>query len=173
MSLRNTRRKVPVRAVSSAVTQTSPSPCTPCPSPAEDSAPAVQTGRYKVVPATSSFKSMLPPNSRGTIEVHSAIDWRRRHPHHPEERRQFDLGPPRQGRHAALAVDPGMPGFADREILRQGPGERPDAGIAPVLPGIDRQDLDFEDIAGLGPLDSDRPGQDVCTEARLQRLMDR
>ena len=45
MSLRTVRRNVPVTPVSSAVMQTSPSPCTPWPSPAENSAPAAKTGR--------------------------------------------------------------------------------------------------------------------------------
>ncbi len=102
-----------------------------------------------------------------------AVDRRRRHPHDPEERRQLDLGAPGQRRDAALAVDAAVPGFADREVFGQGAGERPDPGVAPILPRLDRQDLDFEDVAGLGALDCDRPGQDVGAEFRLQRRVDR
>jgi len=56
---------VPTSPVSIALTQTSPSPCAPCPSPIEKSAPSVKMGRYKVVPATSSLLSILPPFRRG------------------------------------------------------------------------------------------------------------
>ena len=45
MSSRTVRRKVPVSPVSTAVMQTSPSPCTPWPSPAENSAPSTKIGR--------------------------------------------------------------------------------------------------------------------------------
>ena len=65
ISSRTVRRKVPTSPVSIAVTQTSPSPCAPCPSPTENSAPSVKMGRYKVVPATSSLLSILPPLRRG------------------------------------------------------------------------------------------------------------
>ena len=67
-SLRTERRKVPDRPVSSAVMQTSPSPCTPWPSPAMNSAPSLNTGKYSVVPGFNSLLSMLPPKARGTAE---------------------------------------------------------------------------------------------------------
>ena len=57
----NVKVKVPVRHISSAVTQTSPSPCTPWPSPTEKFAPGTQTGKYSVEPAVSSLLSRLPP----------------------------------------------------------------------------------------------------------------
>ena len=66
MSLRTVSRNVPDRPISSAVMQTSPSPCMPWPSPAMNSAPSLNTGRYSVVPGFSSLLSMLPPNARGT-----------------------------------------------------------------------------------------------------------
>ena len=53
------------------------------------------------------------------------------------------------------------------------PDQRPDAGIAPILPRLDRQDVDLQDIARLGALDRDRPGQDMRAEPRRQRLVDR
>ncbi len=45
MSARAVRRKVPVSPVSTAVMQTSPSPCTPWPSPTENSASSTKIGR--------------------------------------------------------------------------------------------------------------------------------
>ncbi len=48
-----------------AVCETSPSPWRACPSPAEKSAPSTGIGRNRVVPATSSVQSMLPPQRRG------------------------------------------------------------------------------------------------------------
>src|SRR4030081_1381422 len=48
-------RKRPTKPVSIALMQTSPSPCTAWPSPAENSAPSVKIGRESVVPATSSL----------------------------------------------------------------------------------------------------------------------
>ena len=59
---------MPLRQVSSAVRQTSPSPCTAWPSPAEKFAPGTNTGRYSEVPTTNSLLSMLPPNSRGSTD---------------------------------------------------------------------------------------------------------
>ena len=45
MSLRTVKRKVPDSEVSSAVRLTSPSPCTPWPSPVENRPPSANTGR--------------------------------------------------------------------------------------------------------------------------------
>ncbi len=45
MSSRTISSKVPISPVSIAVMQTSPSPCTPWPSPQENSAPSVWIGR--------------------------------------------------------------------------------------------------------------------------------
>src|SRR5207253_2240985 len=59
--------------------------------------------------------------------------------------------------------------FADREILGERAGERRDARVAPVLPRLDRQDLDLQDTAGLGIRDRDRAGQDMGAELRGQR----
>src|SRR6266481_9147368 len=69
MSLRSVRRKWPCSAVSIAVRQTSPSPCTPWPSPQENSAPGTNTGKYSLAPAPSSLLSRLPPIARGISEV--------------------------------------------------------------------------------------------------------
>ena len=46
-------------------TQTSPSPCAACASPAEKSAPFTKTGRYRVVPAIKYLQSIFPPFFRG------------------------------------------------------------------------------------------------------------
>jgi hypothetical protein len=45
MSSRTCSSKVPISPVSIAVTHTSPSPCAPWPSPTENSAPSLWTGR--------------------------------------------------------------------------------------------------------------------------------
>src|SRR2546423_15509498 len=78
-----------------------------------------------------------------------------------------------QCRDAALAVDRAVDRFADREILGERAGERPDARVAPILPRLDRQDLDLQDVAGLGIRDRDRAGQDMGAELWGQRLEDR
>src|SRR5665213_1493429 len=64
-SLRTVNRKVPLSAVSSAVTQTSPSPCTPCPSPHEKLAPGTNTGRYRVVPPVYGLCTSIVPREFG------------------------------------------------------------------------------------------------------------
>src|SRR5439155_18090591 len=48
-----------------------------------------------------------------------------------------------------------------------------DPRIAPILPALDRQDIDLQDVAGLCPLDLDRPGEDVGSEPRGHRPVDR
>ena len=61
------KRRLAYIGASSPVTQTSPSPCTPCASPVENSAPGTCTGRNSVVPWLSWRVSMLPPNVPGGI----------------------------------------------------------------------------------------------------------
>src|SRR5262249_9111498 len=90
---------------------------------------------------------------------HRAVDLWRRHSHYSEERREFDLRAPRHGRDAALAVDPRVPDPPDWKILGQGPGKRPYTGVSPILPRVDREDLDFKHITGNRALDGDRAGQ--------------
>src|SRR5260221_395366 len=54
-----------VAPISTAVTQTSPSPCAKCPSPVENRPPSWNTGRNSFAPLLSCFTSKLPPFSRG------------------------------------------------------------------------------------------------------------
>src|SRR3712207_2795551 len=95
IDLCTTSSKVPLRQVSSAVRQTSPSPCTAWPSPAEKFAPGTDTGRNTEVPATYSLQSTLPPNSRGSFDRRDAAVLRpRRGGKDAEEGRKRDRGAP-------------------------------------------------------------------------------
>ena len=52
---------------STAVPDTSPSPCAACVSPIENKAPSTKTGKYTVVPAVMWRLSMFPPFALGGI----------------------------------------------------------------------------------------------------------
>ncbi|MEY9130540.1 hypothetical protein ACVIW3_000162 [Bradyrhizobium diazoefficiens] len=58
------------------------------------------------------------------------------------------------------------------EIVGQGAGQRPDQIPAPVLPELDVEDLDREHVAGFGPLDRDRSGEDVAGQHALTLRVD-
>src|SRR5207302_6422188 len=102
-----------------------------------------------------------------------AVDRWRRDAHDAKGRREIGLGRPGQGGDAALAVDRAVDRFADREILGERAGERPDPRVAPILPRLDRQDLDLQDVAGLGIRDRNRAGPDMGAELWRHRLEDR
>src|SRR5271165_158377 len=57
-------RTTAVAPISTAVTQTSPSPCAKCPSPVEKRPPSLKTGRNSFDPLVSCLTSKLPPFSR-------------------------------------------------------------------------------------------------------------
>src|SRR5687767_14709871 len=59
------KRTTAVAPISTAVTQTSPSPWAKWPSPVEKSAPSTATGSSSFEPFVSCFTSKLPPFSRG------------------------------------------------------------------------------------------------------------
>ena len=48
------------------------------------------------------------------------------------------------------------------EIIGQGAAERTDQVVAPILPELHLEDVHFEDVARLGALYGDRPGQDMA-----------
>ena len=60
ISFRTVKRNTPVKFVSIAVRQTSPSPSAACPSPTANRAPGACTGMYSLAPATSHLLSRLP-----------------------------------------------------------------------------------------------------------------
>ena len=59
------KRTTAVAPISTAVTQTSPSPWAKWPSPVENSAPLAKTGRNSLAPLVNCLTSKLPPFSRG------------------------------------------------------------------------------------------------------------
>src|SRR3984893_1152445 len=59
------KRTTAVAPISTAVTQTSPSPWAKCPSPVENSPPSLNTGRNSFAPLVNCLTSKLPPFSRG------------------------------------------------------------------------------------------------------------
>src|SRR5260370_20343634 len=47
------------------------------------------------------------------------------------------------------------------------------AGVAPILPRVDREDLDLEHVAGLRAFPGDRPGENMRAEPLLEPAVDR
>ena len=155
MSLRTVRRNVPVTPVSSAVMQTSPSPCTPWPSPAKNNAPSLNTGRYSVVPGRSSLLSMLPPKQRGTGEPQRPQLGGGAVAMMPKNGSSGISGAPWHDADFALAVDHGMDRFIIGEFVRQRSEQRQDRYEAPVLTDLYVEDVDLKRVAGLAPLHID------------------
>ena len=76
---------------------------------------------------------------------------RRRHPHHPEKRRQRQLHPIGQPARLPRPIDRNMGQEPLREILRDRPRQRAEPAKPPIRAKLDRLDLHFEHIAGLSP----------------------
>src|SRR5215470_13804321 len=129
MSSRIVRRKRPIRPVSMALTQTSPSPCAAWPSPTENNAVHVAAELARL-------------DAR-----HRAPGARRRIRHHAEERAQRDLGAPGQPAHHAVALQRHMDHPWLGKIIGQGALERTDRGVTPVVMESDILDVDLQHLA--------------------------
>ena len=83
---------------------------------------------------------------------------RRRHAHHAHERRARDAhaGQLRRGGEPSAISQCTRKGLAKRSRRKPKPGMMK---VKPRLAGIDRLDLDCQQIAGLGAFDVHRPGQ--------------
>ena len=173
LRLCSTSSNVPVRQVSSAVRQTSPSPCTAWPSPTEKFAPGTKTGRNSEVPTRNSLLSRLPPNSRGSTDEHGPYSGRGADRHDAEERAQRNGRAPGQLRGHRRAVDRQDAAAEQRIILRQRAAQRPDQVPAPIDRELDRLDAHLQRVAGLGAAHRHRPGQDVRSGRRFQLFADR
>ena len=151
--------------------QTSPSPCTPCPSPAEKSRP----GRR---PAGTAWRPRRSPCCRGCRHARAAPWWRcvpqsagGATPITPKKGESGRVMPGPTGTRAGhrLLVDRDVQHAAVGEVLRQGADQRAEAAEAPVAAELDPLDVDAQAVAGLGALHRDRPGEDVRPEARQVR----
>ena len=58
------------------------------------------------------------------------------------------------------------------EIVGQGAGQRPDEIVAPVLPELDVENVDFEHVTGYGAIHRNRAGQDMARHHPLILRMD-
>ena len=89
-----------------------------------------------------------------------------------EERPQLDLGAPRHGADAAVGIDRNVGQSVVGEVLGQGSGEGTHGVPAPVGAELDVEHLDRQRIAALGPLDIDRPRQNMAAQMRRQLAQD-
>lgn len=87
---------------------------------------------------------------------------RRRNAHHAEERLEGQVEPPWHAADHSRPVERDVQDAGLVEIVGQGAGQRPDHVPAPILPELHVEDLDREHVAGLGPLDRDRAGEDMA-----------
>ena len=168
MSPRTCNSKVPIKPVSIAVMQTSPSPCAPWPSPTENIAPSIADRQIKRRAGDQflivDVAAVAPRRRRGD----RAPGRRRRRRHDAEERLQRQFEAPRQPADHARAIERNVDEAHLLEIVRQGSNERPDHVVAPVVVQIDRLDADFEHLSGLGAAHGHRSGEDVrSAELRL------
>ena len=168
------RRKCPVRHISSALMHTSPSPCTPWPSPAEKRAPGLNTGQIQrraladlLVVEVAAMRARLLGGDRAPL-------LRRRHAHHAEEgrERQGDARPDRHRAGARRAVHRDVQQAAVGEVLRQGADEGAEAAEAPIGAELDLLHRHPEAVARLGAAHRHRPGDDVRPEPRHVAAVD-
>src|SRR6266536_3293705 len=161
--LRTEKRTCRVARISMAVPQVSESPWAKWASPAEKSPPLAYTGTYMRVPAESCLMSTLPAVSRGgTVRSASAAI-------------AGSAGSPMVRAHEGGAwnadagqVLRGRPAPGDRPPHHERVGELVAQETEPrhldrvaVADRLDLQDLDLQQVAGLGAVDVDRPGERV------------
>ena len=154
--------KVPVRHISSAVTQTSPSPCTPWPSPTEKFAPGTHTGRYSVLPAVISLLSRLPPWMRGSFDAMVPNSGGGATPITPKNGASVSSVPQGSEQTPRARVHRDVAEHGLVEILRQRAGERADHVVAPVGTRHDLLDADLQHVARHRAGDGDRAGHDMA-----------
>ena len=142
---------MPVRQVSSALMQTSPSPCTPWPSPAEKFAPGTKTGRNSVAPAPSSLLSRLPPCARGSLVEIAPHSGGGATPMTPKKGASGSSVPQGRRQVRRRAVDRDVAEVALGEVLGQGADQRAEAAKAPVGAELDPVDVDSSMSPGSAP----------------------
>ena len=107
MSSRRCSSNVPISPVSIAVTQTSPSPCAPWPSPTENSAPSMVDREVEGRALHQFLVVEIAAIAARRQRRDHAPARRRRDRHHAEERRERQLETPRQ-RAGVLPLSSGM-----------------------------------------------------------------
>ena len=164
MSSRTVRRKRPIRPVSMALTQTSPSPWAAWPSPTENRA---LSDEHRQIERSAGDEFLVVHVAAELARLdarHRAPGARRRVRHHAEERAQRNLGAPGQPAHHAVALQRHMDHPRLGKIEGQRALERPDRGVAPVVMERDVLDVDLEHLARAGAAHRHRPGAHMARQ---------
>src|SRR5947209_9505418 len=85
----------------------------------------------------------------------------RRQSHHAEERRELQFKAPGEGRDHAVAVERNVDEARFVIVVRQRSEKRQDDVETPILEQGDLVNAYLDNVAGPGPFDVDRPGQDM------------